>query len=157
MKTFEGHLQLNANHRVAILVARFNHFVVNSLLEGAIDSLNRHGLPKDNIDVIYAPGAYELPLAAKEAAMQQRYDGIVALGVVIRGGTAHFEYVAGSCIQGLSKVGLDHALPIGLGVLTVESIEQAIERSGTKAGNKGEEAALAMIEMVNLRASMNSQ
>lgn len=150
MNKFEGQLVLNSNNRVAILAARFNQFVVNSLLEGAIDTLKRHGLPEENMDVIYVPGAYELPLAAKHAAMRQYYSGIVALGVVIRGGTPHFEYVSSSCIQGLSRVGLDHGLPIGLGVLTVDTIDQAIERAGTKAGNKGEEAAMATIEMINL-------
>lgn len=150
MNKIEAPLTLSSDNKVAVVVSRFNHFLVESLLNGTVDTLVRHGLPKENIDVVYVPGAYELPLAAKQLAERQSYDGIVALGLVIRGATAHFEYVAGNAINGLAKVSLDCNTPIGLGVLTTESIEQAIERCGTKAGNKGEEAALATIEMMNL-------
>jgi len=136
--------------RFALLVSRFNSFVVESLVSGAIDTLRRHGVADENIQVIRAPGAFELPLVAKKLAQSQQFDAIIALGAVIRGGTPHFEYVAGECTKGLAQVSLEYGLPVAFGVLTVDSIEQAIERSGTKAGNKGSEAALSAIEMVNL-------
>jgi len=136
--------------RFALLVSRFNSFVVESLVSGAIDTLRRHGVADENIQVIRAPGAFELPLVAKKLAQGQQFDAIIVLGAVIRGGTPHFEYVAGECTKGLAQVSLEYGLPVAFGVLTVDSIEQAIERSGTKAGNKGSEAALSAIEMVNL-------
>jgi len=136
--------------RFALLVSRFNSFVVESLVSGALDTLRRHGVADEQISVIRAPGAFELPLAAKKLAQSQRFDAIIALGAVIRGGTPHFEYVAGECTKGLAQVSLEHALPVAFGVLTVDSIEQAIERSGTKAGNKGSEAALSALEMLSL-------
>ncbi|WP_074013360.1 6,7-dimethyl-8-ribityllumazine synthase [Candidatus Sodalis sp. SoCistrobi] len=137
--------------RVAIAIARFNHFINDSLLDGAVDALKRIGQVKDeNITVVWVPGAYELPLAVSALADSKSYDAIVALGTVIRGGTAHFEFVAGECSSGLSAVATRASLPVAFGVLTTESIEQAIERAGTKAGNKGAEAALTALEMINV-------
>lgn len=137
--------------RVAITIARFNNFINDSLLEGALDTLKRLGQVKDeNITVVWVPGAYELPLAAGALAKSASYDAIVALGTVIRGGTAHFEYVAGTASNGLAQVAQDEKIPVAFGVLTTESIEQAIERAGAKAGNKGAEAALAALEMINV-------
>lgn len=139
------------NARVAIAIARFNHFINDSLLDGAVDALKRIGQLKDeNITVVWVPGAYELPLAVSALADSKNYDAVVALGTVIRGGTAHFEFVAGECSAGLSAVAARTALPVAFGVLTTESIEQAIERAGTKAGNKGAEAALTALEMINV-------
>ncbi|ETS33082.1 6,7-dimethyl-8-ribityllumazine synthase [Photorhabdus temperata] len=137
--------------RVAIAIARFNNFINDNLLEGAIDALERIGqVTSENITVVWVPGAYELPLTVKTLVETQKYDAVVALGTVIRGGTAHFEYVAGECSSGLSNVAMTSKIPVAFGVLTTESIEQAIERAGTKAGNKGAEAALTALEMVNV-------
>ena len=136
--------------RVALLVARFNSFVVESLLAGAVDCLKRHGAEEKDMTIIRVPGAFEMPLIAKQLAASKKYDAIIALGAVIRGGTPHFEYVAGECTKGLASVGMEFNLPIAFGVLTVDSIEQAIERAGTKAGNKGVEAAMSAIEMIDL-------
>jgi len=149
MKTIEGNM-VGQSGKFALLVARFNSFVVESLVEGAIDALKRHGIDESDIEIIRVPGAYEMPIAAQRVAMTKKYDAIVALGAVIRGGTPHFEYVAGECVKGLSQVSLNANIPVASGVLTVDSIEQAIERAGTKAGNKGAEAALSALEMVNL-------
>ena len=150
IRRIEGLLHLASEGRYAILVGRFNSFVVEHLLEGAIDTLKRHGVSEDNITVIHAPGAWELPVVAKKLAASDRFVAIIALGAVIRGSTPHFDFVAGECVKGLGVVSLDSGLPVINGVLTTDSIEQAIERSGTKAGNKGGEAALTAIEMVNL-------
>ncbi|EDB2261854.1 6,7-dimethyl-8-ribityllumazine synthase [Salmonella enterica] len=137
--------------RVAITIARFNQFINDSLLDGAVDALTRIGQVKDdNITVVWVPGAYELPLATEALAKSDKYDAVVALGTVIRGGTAHFEYVAGGASNGLASVAQDSGVPVAFGVLTTESIEQAIERAGTKAGNKGAEAALTALEMINV-------
>lgn len=136
--------------RYVIVVGRFNHHVVDSLVEGAIDSLVRHGVDEDNIDLVHVPGAWELPLAVKRALRVVKPDAVIALGAVIRGGTPHFEYVAGGCNAALGNLQLEYETPVANGVLTVNSIEQAIERSGTKAGNKGAEAAMAAMEMVSL-------
>ncbi|MQL48029.1 6,7-dimethyl-8-ribityllumazine synthase [Photorhabdus khanii] len=137
--------------RVAIAIARFNNFINDNLLEGAIDALERIGqVTSENITVVWVPGAYELPLTVKTLVETQKYDAVVALGTVIRGGTAHFEYVAGECSSGLSNVAMTSKIPVAFGVLTTESIEQAIERAGTKAGNKGAEAALTALEMINV-------
>ena len=149
IKTIEGDYQ-NASARYGIAVARFNSFIVDRLLEGAIDALQKQGVMDRDITIAKVPGAYELPLATKMMVSTGEYDGIIALGAVIRGGTPHFEYVAGECVKGLSQVGLDAGLPVTFGVLTVDNIEQAIERAGTKAGNKGAEAAMTAIEMVSL-------
>jgi len=155
IKTVEGDMIVRGS-RFAILVARFNSFVVESLLEGAIDTLKRHGAEEKDLQIIRVPGAFEMPLAAQRLAASKDYDAIVALGAVIRGGTPHFEYVAGECTKGLAQVSMEHNIPLANGVLTVNSIEQAIERSGTKAGNKGGEAALSAIEMVSLFKQMES-
>lgn len=136
--------------KFALVVGRFNSFVVESLLAGALDTLRRHGVEDKNITVVRAPGAFEIPLVVKKVAAQKKHDAIIALGAVIRGGTPHFEYVAGECVKGLAQVGLDAEIPVAFGVLTVDTIEQAVERSGTKAGNKGSEAALSALEMVSL-------
>jgi 6,7-dimethyl-8-ribityllumazine synthase len=149
VKTFEGGLVLSGA-RFGIVVSRFNSFVVESLLEGALDTLRRHGAEEKQIEIVRVPGAFEIPLAAQRMAKAKRYDAIIALGAVIRGGTPHFDYVAGECVKGLAGVSMGHDIPVAFGVLTVDTIEQAIERAGTKAGNKGVEAALSAIEMVNL-------
>lgn len=136
--------------RYALLVSRWNSFVVESLKEGALDTLRRHGVPEDQITIYYAPGAFEFPLVAQRIAAKGEYDAIIALGAVIRGSTPHFDYVAGECTKGLAQVSLGANLPVTFGVLTVDTIEQAIERAGTKAGNKGVEAATTALEMVSL-------
>lgn len=155
IKTFEGDMVVR-DARFAIVVARFNSFVVESLLEGAIDTLKRHGAQDKDIQIVRVPGAFEMPIAAQRLAAAKSYDAIIALGAVIRGGTPHFEYVAGECTKGLATVSMQHDIPMAFGVLTVDSIEQAIERSGTKAGNKGAEAALSAIEMVSLLRNLDS-
>lgn len=149
IKTLEGTMT-HTGGRYALLVGRWNSFVVEHLLEGAVDTLRRHGIPEAQMTVVRVPGAFEIPLAAQRLAKTANYDAIIALGAVIRGGTPHFEHVAGECTKGIAQVSLAHDVPIAFGVLTVDSIEQAIERSGTKAGNKGAEAALSALEMVSL-------
>ena len=136
--------------RFAIVAARFNEFIVEALIKGSLHCLRQHGASDGNIEIIRVPGAFEMPIAVDKVAATRRFDGIIALGAVIRGGTPHFDYVAGECVKGVTAASLKHGIPIGNGVLTVDTIEQAIERAGTKAGNKGEEATLAVIEMVNL-------
>jgi 6,7-dimethyl-8-ribityllumazine synthase len=149
IRTVEG--DLNARDmRITIVAARFNEFIVESLIKGALHCLRAHGAVDSAIDIIRVPGAYEMPLAVEKAAATRRADGIIALGAVIRGATPHFDYVSGECMRGVAASSRQHGIPIGMGVLTTDTIEQAIERAGTKAGNKGEEAALAVIEMVNL-------
>ena len=149
IKTIEGALTVQ-NARFCLVVARFNSFVVESLLQGAIDTLKRHGADEADITIVRVPGAFEMPLVLDKIAAKGEYDAIVALGAVIRGGTPHFDYVAGECVKGMAQVSLQHGTSIAFGVLTVDTIEQAIERAGTKAGNKGGEAALSVIEMVNV-------
>ena len=145
----EGDFRAN-NATYAILVTRFNSFITESLLEGAKDALLRHGISENQLTVIRIPGAYEMPLVAQECAKSGKYDAVIALGAVIRGGTPHFDYVAGECAKGLGQVSLATGVPVSFGVLTTDSIEQAIERAGTKAGNKGAEAAMTALEMINL-------
>lgn len=149
LKTIEGTMTHTAG-RYALVVGRWNSFVVEHLLEGAADTLRRHGVVDSQMTVVRVPGAFEIPLACQRLAKTGNYDAIIALGAVIRGGTPHFEHVAGECTKGVAQVSLGHDIPIAFGVLTVDSIEQAIERSGTKAGNKGVEAALSALEMVSL-------
>ena len=151
----EGEL-LVRDSRIVLLVSRFNSFVVESLLSGAIDTLKRHGAEERDLEIVRVPGAYEMPIAAQRLAASKRFDAIIALGAVIRGGTPHFEYVAGECTKGLSSVSLKYDIPIAFGVLTVDTIEQAIERAGTKAGNKGAEAAMSAIEMISLLRGLES-
>ena len=155
MKTFEGSF-VGVEGKFAIVVGRWNAFVVESLLDGAIDCLKRHGIKEENIEIIRAPGAFEIPLVTQKVAQTGKYVAIIALGAVIRGGTPHFEYVAGECVKGLAHVSLNVGIPVAFGVLTVDTIEQAIERAGTKAGNKGEEAALSMLEMVSLLSQLEA-
>ncbi|MCP4270745.1 MAG: 6,7-dimethyl-8-ribityllumazine synthase [Gammaproteobacteria bacterium] len=151
----EGDLRANSA-RFAVLVTRFNSFITESLLDGAIDSLKRHGINESQIDIVRVPGAFELPLVASKLADPDKYGAIIALGAVIRGGTPHFDYVAGECAKGLGQISMKKGIPISFGVLTTDSIEQAIERAGTKAGNKGEEAAMSALEMVNLLNNLDS-
>lgn len=136
--------------KFCILAARFNSFIVERLVEGAVDALLRHGTSRDNIEIIRVPGAYEMPLSAQRIARTGQYDSIIALGAVIRGSTPHFDYVAGECSKGLAQVSLAEDMPVIFGVLTTDTIEQAVERAGTKAGNKGAEAAMSAIEMISL-------
>lgn len=148
-KIIEGDL-MTGDGRYALLVTRWNSFIVDHLKAGALDTLRRHGISDDMVTVCYVPGAYEMPLVAQKLASSGNYDAIIALGAVIRGGTPHFDYVAGECSKGLAQASLNTGIPITFGVLTVDSIEQAIERAGTKAGNKGAEAASTALEMVSL-------
>lgn len=152
----EGHLTA-AGRRFGIVASRFNDFVVKSLLDGALDAIKRHGGDPGDVDVVWVPGSYEIPLAAKRLALSGRYDAVVCLGAVIRGATAHFDYVAGGAAAGISSVALEADLPVIFGVLTTDTIEQAIERAGTKAGNKGFEAAANAIEMASLLSAISSQ
>jgi 6,7-dimethyl-8-ribityllumazine synthase len=136
--------------RVAIVAARFNDFVVARLVDGAIDALLRHGASEKNLEVVRVPGAFDMPLVVRKLAQSRRYDAIVALGAVIKGETAHFDYVAGECSSGVARAALETGVPVGFGVLTCETFDQAIDRAGGKAGNKGAEAALAALETANL-------
>jgi 6,7-dimethyl-8-ribityllumazine synthase len=156
LTTYEGQLN-SAEARYCLITARFNSFIVEQLLSGAIDTLVRHGCSRDSIEIVRVPGAFELPLVAQRVAVSGKYDAIIALGAVIRGGTPHFEHVAGECTKGLAAVSLQEDIPVSFGVLTVDSIEQAIERAGTKAGNKGAEAALSAIEMVSLFKALGAE
>ncbi|PCS21455.1 6,7-dimethyl-8-ribityllumazine synthase [Candidatus Enterovibrio escicola] len=150
MKVIEG-ASAAQNAQFAIVISRFNSFINERLLEGALDALKRQGqVSEGNIIVVRCPGAYELPLVAQRVAKRGCYDAIIALGSIIRGGTPHFDYVAGACNKGLAHVALKFDIPVAFGVLTVDTIEQAIERAGTKTGNKGAEAALSALEMVNV-------
>ncbi len=149
IKTIEGNFIPNGA-KYTLVVGRWNGFVVESLVAGAIDSLKRHGVGEESITIVRVPGAFEIPLVVQKVAEKGQCDAIIALGAVIRGGTPHFEYVAGECVKGLAQVSLAAGIPVSFGVLTVDTIEQAIERSGTKAGNKGAEAAESAIEMVSL-------
>ena len=152
-RVIEGDL-IATTASITIVVARFNELVVDSLLKGALDALKRHGVQDSNVTIVKVPGAFELPLAAKKAAQQEGCDAVIVLGAVIRGGTPHFDYVAGQAASGIAQVGLDANKPVIFGVLTTDSIEQAIERSGTKAGNKGADAAVTAIEMISLLRKM---
>ncbi len=136
--------------KFCILAGRFNSFIVERLVEGAVDALVRHGVSRDNIEIVRVPGAYEMPISAQRIAQTGRYDSIIALGAVIRGSTPHFDFVAGECSKGLAQVSLAVDMPIIFGVLTTDTIEQAVERAGTKAGNKGADAAVTAIEMISL-------
>jgi 6,7-dimethyl-8-ribityllumazine synthase len=148
-KTYEGGL-VAEGLKFGVVAARFNEFITNKLLGGAMDALTRHGATAENIDVAWVPGAFEIPLVAKKLAESKRYDAVICLGTVIRGNTPHFDYVAAEVSKGVAQVGLASGVPTIFGVLTTETIEQAVERAGTKAGNKGFDAAVAAIEMANL-------
>lgn len=149
MKTFEGKI-VNDGMKVGIVVARFNEFITNKLLGGAIDTLVRHNVSEDDIDVAWVPGAFEIPLIASKMAKSGKYDAVICLGAVIRGSTTHYDYVCSEVSKGIATVSLNSDIPVMFGVLTTENIEQAIERAGSKAGNKGSECAEGAIEMVNL-------
>ncbi len=155
IKITEGHLDASGM-RFALVVSRFNGFVVEQLQQGAVDALLRHGAGADAIQVIKTPGAFELPLVVQAVAGRREVDAIIALGAVIRGATPHFDYVAGECVKGMANAMLQHTIPVAFGVLTTDTIEQAIERAGTKAGNKGFEAAVTAIEMVDLLRKLQS-
>lgn len=149
MKTFEGKL-VSENIRIGIVAARFNEFITSKLLNGAIDALTRHEVKEEDIEVAWVPGAFEIPLLAAKMAKSGRYDAIICLGAVIRGSTTHYDYVCSEVSKGIANVSLSNDIPVMFGVLTTENIEQAIERAGTKAGNKGFDCAVGAIEMVNL-------
>lgn len=153
VKTIEGKLIVE-NEKFAIIVSRFNEFISSKLLSGAIDELVRHGAKEENISVVWAPGAFEIPVLAKKLAASGAYNAIIALGAVIRGATPHFDYVSAEVSKGIASVSLDTGIPVIFGILTTENIEQAIERAGTKAGNKGSDAAKSAIEMANLVKSL---
>ncbi len=148
-RVIEGHL-IAQGQRFAIIASRWNHFICDRLVEGALDAINRHGGDVDSTEVIYVPGSFEIPLAAKRVAQLGRHDAIICIGTLIRGATPHFEYIASEVTKGIAAVSLETGVPISFGVLTTDSIDQAIERAGTKAGNKGHEAAMSAIEMANL-------
>lgn len=149
MTTFEGHFN-GENMKVGIVLARFNEFITSKLLSGAIDNLTRHGVKEENIDIYWVPGAFEIPYITKKIVEKNQYDGVLTLGAVIRGATTHYELVSNEVAKGISHIGLEANVPVMFGVLTTETIEQAIERSGTKAGNKGSEVAQGLIEMISL-------
>ena len=148
-KVIEGHL-IGTGLKVAIVVARFNEFITGKLLTGAYDGLKRHGVVEEDVTVIWVPGAYEIPLTAQKVAQQGKYDAVITLGTVIRGATPHFDFVSNEVAKGVAQVGLQTGLPVVFGVLTTDTIEQAIERAGTKAGNKGYDAAITAIELADL-------
>lgn len=150
MTTYEGKLIAGESDKFCIILARFNDFIGAKLLSGALDELKRHGAKEENIDVIRVPGAFEIPVIARKVAASGKYCAVIALGAVIKGATPHFEYVSGEVAKGVAQVSLQTGVPVTFGVLTTENIEQAIERAGTKAGNKGSDAARTAIEMANL-------
>lgn len=149
IKTVEGLMDAKG-YKIAIIASRFNDFMVNSLIGGAVDYLVRHGAKKEDLTIIRVPGAFEMPIVAKKAAESKKFDGIVAVGAVIRGATPHFDFVASETTKGLAHVSLEYGIPVGFGLLTTDNMEQAIERSGSKAGNKGVEAASALLETLQV-------
>jgi 6,7-dimethyl-8-ribityllumazine synthase len=153
-KTFEGHL-IGTGLKVGIVAGRFNDFISDKLVSGAEDAFKRHGLSEDDVDIAWVPGAFEMPLIAKKMADSGNYDAVITLGAVIRGSTPHFDYVCNEAAKGVAQAAMTSGVPVIFGVLTVDSIEQAIERAGTKAGNKGWEAAVSAIEMANLSRQFN--
>jgi 6,7-dimethyl-8-ribityllumazine synthase len=153
LKTFEGKL-IAREYRFAIIVSRFNEFISGHLLSGALDCLKRHEAKEEEIDIIWVPGSFEIPLAAMKAAQSKRYDAVICLGAVIRGSTPHFDYVAAEVAKGVASVGLDSGIPVIFGVITSDTLEQAIERAGSKAGNKGWQAAASAIEMADLNSQL---
>jgi 6,7-dimethyl-8-ribityllumazine synthase len=148
-KVIEGEV-LARDLRFAFVAARFNDFVVEPLIRGALDALKRHGASEKQIEIVRVPGAFDIPIVARKLALSRRYDALIALGAVVRGQTPHFDYVAGECASGLARIALESGVPIAFGVLTTDTMEQAVDRAGGKAGNKGADAALAAIEMANL-------
>lgn len=156
MKIYEGMLVSENNIKIGIVAARFNEFIVSKLLGGALDGLKRHNVNEDDIEVAWVPGAFEIPLIASHMVKSKKYDAIICLGAVIRGSTTHYDYVCSEVSKGIANVSLKSDIPVMFGVLTTENIEQAIERAGTKAGNKGYDSAVAAIEMVNLIREINA-
>ena len=154
MKTFEGQLTTTNDDKFCIIVSRFNDFIGSKLLAGAIDELKRHGVASDNIDVVKVPGAFEIPVIAQKCAKSNKYNAIITLGAVIKGSTTHYDYVCAEVSKGVASVSLETNVPVMFGVLTCDNIEQAIERAGTKAGNKGSDAAKSAIEMANLMSKI---
>ena len=154
MNITEGNL-IASDIQVAIVISRFNAFITESLLHGAMDYLQRHGINAEDVEVFRTPGAFEIPLAADRLAATGKYQGIICLGAVIRGGTPHFDYVSSEVTKGVAQVSLQRSLPVAFGVLTTDTLEQAIERAGTKAGNKGAEAAASVVEMINLLSQIS--
>jgi 6,7-dimethyl-8-ribityllumazine synthase len=148
-KIIEGELQVR-DLRFAVVITRFNDFVVEPLLRGALDALRRHGAADKQIEIVRVPGAFDLPIVARKLAMSRRYEALIALGAVIRGQTPHFDYVAGECASGLARIALESGVPVAFGVLTTDTMEQAVDSAGGKAGNKGADAALVALEMANL-------
>ncbi|MCQ2361722.1 MAG: 6,7-dimethyl-8-ribityllumazine synthase [Acidaminococcaceae bacterium] len=149
MKTVEGKIT-GKGLKVAVVVSRFNEFITNKLLSGAVDCLTRHDCKEENITVAWVPGAFEIPMVAKKLAMSKKYDAVICLGAVIRGATPHFDYVCAECAKGIAQVGMEYSVPVTFGVLTTENIQQAVERAGSKSGNKGVDAAMAAMEMASL-------
>ena len=150
MKTYEGKLVASENDKFCIILARFNDFIGAKLLSGAVDELKRHGVKEENIEIVRVPGAFEIPVVAQKCASSKKYSAVITLGAVIKGATPHFEYVSNEVAKGIAQVSLNTGVPVTFGVLTTDNIEQAIERAGTKAGNKGSDAARTAIEMANL-------
>ncbi len=154
MNIIEGKLRLGGHERIAVIASRFNHIITDRLVEGAKDAFLRHGGKEENLDLILVPGAFEIPFALEKALSSGRYDGVCCVGAVIRGSTPHFDYVAAEATKGVANVTLKHGKPVAFGVLTTDTIEQAIERAGSKAGNKGFEAMAGVIEMIDLYRAM---
>ncbi len=154
MKTYEGKLTAKG-FKFGIVVSRFNEFLSTRLLEGALDALRRHEASEENINIAWAPGSFEMPLVAKKLAESKKYDGLICLGVILRGGTPHFEYICSEAAKGIAKINLDTGVPTAFGIITADTIEQAVERAGTKSGNKGWQAAMSSMEMVNLLKVMS--
>ena len=156
MKEIEGRIITDSqNVKIGIVASRFNDFIVGRLIDGALDGLKRHDIKDENITLVKVPGAFEIPVAAKKMAMSRKYDAVICLGSVIRGSTSHYDYVCNEVSKGIAQVSLDSGIPVMFGVLTTENIEQAIERSGSKAGNKGTECALDAIEMINVLKNLD--
>ncbi|MDI6891485.1 MAG: 6,7-dimethyl-8-ribityllumazine synthase [Actinomycetota bacterium] len=154
MKIYEGKLTAKG-FKFGIVVSRFNEFLSTRLLEGALDALRRHEASEENINVAWVPGSFEMPLVAKKMAESKKYDGLICLGVILRGGTPHFEYICSEAAKGVAKINLDTGVPTAFGIITADTIEQAVERAGTKSGNKGWQAAMSSMEMVNLLKTMS--
>lgn len=150
MKTLEGKLVSEKEVKIGIVAARFNEFITSKLVSGALDGLRRHGVEEDNVETAWVPGAFEIPLIASKMAKSGKYDAVICVGAVIRGNTSHYDYVCNEVSKGIASVSLESGIPVMFGILTTENIEQAVERAGTKAGNKGYDCALGAIEMVNL-------
>ncbi len=154
MKIIEGNLKLKGNERIAIINGRFNHIITDRLVEGARDAFKRHGGNEENLDLILVPGAFEIPFALEKALLSNKYDAVCCVGAVIRGATPHFDYISAEATKGIATVGIKHGKPVSNGVLTTDTIEQAIERAGSKVGNKGAEAMITIIEMLDLYSEM---